>query len=240
MAGMLLTSTLGTVLFLPVLQVKVCGRVQINVCYIQELGIKNAWCTGWSNAEGSGRTGWCQVEPFHCLPSRLTKGHADHSLHLGVGGCLTADGRERRVHQISVAQKFVLLWMMRVMMILTAAVPINLSLPFIFLAPILCCHFKKRYLPSAADGTAKQSVWVALGDVIGCVVVRELVGGQVLVMSVKPRDEEAGTPWGHSNVRHNFGYRGPLPLFSGVSWHLLKRKRRGGRVTAGSMCQVRL
>lgn len=74
---------------------------------------------------------------------------------------------------------------------------------------------------------------MAFSDVIGQVVVRRLGGGQVFIVSIKPWEEEARTPWGHSNVRHNFGYRGPLPLFSGVSWHLLKRKSRGGRVTAG-------
>ncbi len=74
---------------------------------------------------------------------------------------------------------------------------------------------------------------MALSNVIGWVVVRILGGGQVLIVSVEPRDEKARTPWGHSNVRHNFGYRGPLPLFSGVSWHLLKRKRRRGGSHSG-------
>lgn len=114
-----------------------------------------------------------------------------------------------------------------------AGVPFAISVSLIFLPPVFGSHFKKRHLASPANWTSQQILQVALGNVIG-VVVGKLGGGQVFVVSVEPRDEEAGTPWGHSNVRHNFGYRGPLPLFSGVSWHLLKRKRRGGRVTAGT------
>lgn len=123
-----------------------------------------------------------------------------------------------------------------------AAVPIAFSVWFIVLPPVLRRHFKKGHLPTSDYGTPQQILQVALGDVIGRVVVRELVWGQLFVVSVEPWDEEAGTPWGHSNVRDNFGYRGPLPLFSGVSWHLYQRKRRGGRVTAGTglphQCEV--
>lgn len=110
-----------------------------------------------------------------------------------------------------------------------AAVLLAVPVPFVFLSPVLRSHFQEgHHLASAAVRTSQQSLQVALGDRIGQVVVRELRWGQVLVVSVEARDEESGAPWGHSNVRHNFGYRGPLPLFSGVCWHLLKRKRRGG------------
>lgn len=235
MASMLLASTLVAVVLSPVLQVKVHGRVQVNVCDIQELCVEDAGHTGWSDTEGRGRAGWRQVQPLHRLPRRLAESHADHPLHLRDGGHLGADGRQRGVHQISVGQKFVMLRMVRVAVVVVgAAVPFAVSVPFIFLPPILCSHFKKGHLRSPANWTSQQSLQVALSDVIGRVVVRELGGGQVFVVFVEPRDEETGTPWGHSNVRHNFGYRGPLPLFSGVSWHLLKRKRRGGRVTAGT------
>lgn len=90
-------------------------------------------------------------------------------------------------------------------MVVGAAVPFAVSVPLVFLAPVLGGHFKKGYLSSPPNGTAQQSLQVAVSDVIGRVVVRELGGGQVFVVSVEPRDEEAGTPWGHSNVRHNFG-----------------------------------
>jgi len=223
----------------PVFQVKVHGRVQVNVCDIQELCVEDAGPTGGSDAEGRGRAGRRQVQPLHRLPRQLAESHADHPLHLG--GHFGAHRWQRDVHQISIGQKFVLLGMVRLVVVVVvmvvvvgAAVPFAVSVSFIFQPPVLASHFKKSRLPSTADWTSQQILQVALSDVIGRVAVRQLGGGQVLVVSVKPRDEEAGTPWGHSNVRHNFGYRGPLPLFSGVSWHLLKRKRRGGRVTAGT------
>lgn len=232
---MLLTSTLAAVTLSPVLQVKVHGRVQVNVCDIQELCVEDAGSTGWSDTKGHGWAGWRQVQPLHRLPRRLAESHADHPLHLWDSGHLGADGRQRGVHQIPVGHKFVLLGMMRVAVVVVgAAVPFAVSVPFIFLPHVLGCHFKKGHLSSPAYWTSQQSLQVALSDVIGRVVVRELGGRQLFVVAVEPRDEETGTPWGHSNVRHNFGYRGPLPLFSGVSWHLLKRKRRGGRVTAGT------
>lgn len=203
MACLLLASTCAAVLHSPVLQVKVHGRVQVNVCDIQKLCVENAGPAGRSNAEGHGRAGGRQVQPLHRLPRRLAEGHADHPLHLGDGGHL-ADGRQRRVHQVSVGQKFVLLGMVGVAVV-GAAVPFVVSVPLVFLAPFLGGHFKKGYHSSPPNVTAQQSLQVAVSDVIGRVVVRELGGGQVFVVSVEPRDEEAGTPWGHSNVRHNFG-----------------------------------
>lgn len=113
--------------------------------------------------------------------------------------------------------------------VLGATIPFSLSAPSLFQTSILRSHFKEGHLPSPANWTPQQSLQVTLSDVIGRVVVRGLGGVQLFVVTVEPRDEEAGTPWGHSNVRHNFGYRGPLPLFSGVSRHLLKRKRREGQ-----------
>lgn len=110
-----------------------------------------------------------------------------------------------------------------------AAVLLTVPVPFVLLSPVLRSHFQKgHHLASTAVRTSQQSLQVALGDRIGQGVVRELRWGQVLVVSVEARDEESWAPWGHSNVRHNFGYRGPFPLFSGVCRHLLKRKRRGG------------
>lgn len=110
-----------------------------------------------------------------------------------------------------------------------AAVLLTVPVPFVLLSPVLRSHFQKgHHLASTAVRTSQQSLQVALGHRIGQGVVRELRWGRVLVVSVEARDEESWAPWGHSNVRHNFGYRGPLPLFSGVCRHLLKRKRRGG------------
>lgn len=80
------------------------------------------------------------------------------------------------------------------MVIVGAAVHFAVSVPLIFLAPLLCGHFKKGYLSSPPNGTAQQSLQMAVSDVIGRVVIRELGGGQVFVVSVEPRDEEAGTP----------------------------------------------
>lgn len=120
---------------------------------------------------------------------------------------------------------------MRVMAVATvrAAVLLTVPVPFVLLSPVLRSHFQKgHHLASTAVRTSQQSLQVALGHRIGQGVVRELRWGRVLVVSVEARDEESWAPWGHSNVRHNFGYRGPLPLFSGVCRHLLKRKRRGG------------
>lgn len=114
------------------------------------------------------------------------------------------------------------------MEVVWAAVLFTVSVPFIFLPPVLAGHLKKRHLDSSARWTSQQSLQMALGNGNGRLVIGELSRRQVFVVSVEPRDEEAGTPWGHSNVRHNFGYRRPLPLFSGVCWHLFKRKRRGG------------
>lgn len=189
---------------------EVHGRVQVNVCDIQELCVEDAGAGGRSHTEGCGRAGRRQVQPLHRLPRRLAEGHAHHPLNFWAGRHLGGDRRQRRVHQLSVGQKFV------------------------SPRPVLGDHFKKRHFPSSAKWTSEESLQVTLGDVTGRVVVRELGRGQVFVVSVKPRDEEAGTPWGHSNVRYNFVYTGPLPLFSGVSWHLLRRNRRGGRVTAGT------
>lgn len=70
-----------------------------------------------------------------------------------------------------------------------AAVAFAVSVPFVFLDPVLGSHFEKGHLPRAANGIAQQSLQVALGDVIGRVVVRELGGGQLFVVSVEPRDE---------------------------------------------------
>lgn len=112
--------------------------------------------------------------------------------------------------------------------IVRAAILFTISVPFIFLSPVLGSHFWKSHLACPARWAPQQSLQVALGNGIGRLVERQLGEGQVLVMSMEPRDEEAGAPWGHSNVRHNFGYRGPLSLFFGICWHLLKRKRRGG------------
>lgn len=114
-----------------------------------------------------------------------------------------------------------------VAVVIGATVSIPVSVPFVFLPSLLSSHFKKGYLPTTANGTAQQSVQVAVSDMIGRLVIRKLRRGQVLIVSVEPWDDEAGAPWGHSNVRHNFGYRRSLPLFSGVSWHLLKRKGTG-------------
>ena len=235
MASLWLASPCDRVMLLsPVLQVEVHGRVQVHVCDIQELCVEDAGATGWGDAEGRGWTGRHQVQPLHRLPRRLAERHADHPLNLREGGHLVADGRQRGVHLISAGHEFVLWWMVRVAVVVVgAAVPFALSVPLV-IDPVLGSHFKKGHFPSPADWTPKQSLQVALRDVIAWVVVRLLCGVQVLIVAVEPWDEEAGIPWGHSNVRHNFGYRGPLPLFSGVSWHLFKRKRRGGRVTAGS------
>lgn len=207
----------------PVLQMKVHGRVQVNVCNIQELCVENAGHVGLSHVEGVGGVGWCQVQPLHSLPRRLTEGHADHPLDLRDGGHLVAKRRQRGVHHISVCQKFVLMQMMRVAVVVLGAVTVSISVPFIFLASVTFHHFAHVSCPT--DGIAKQRLQVALSVVVGCVVVRELDGRVVVIVPVEPRDEHAGTPWGHSNVRHNFGYRDLLPFFSGISGHLLKGKR---------------
>lgn len=152
----------------PLLQVEVHGRVQVNVCYIQELCVKDAGPAGRSHAEGGGGTGWRQVQPLHCFPRRLAEGHADHPLHLG--GRLGTDRRQRGVHQISAGQNFVLLRVVRmavvveVVVVVGAAVRFAISVPFVFVAPILSRHLN---LSPAADGTAQQSLQVALYNVIG-------------------------------------------------------------------------
>lgn len=131
-----------------------------------------------------------------------------------------------------------MLGMLRVAVeVMQATVFLAVLAPFLFLPPILGSHFKKGCLPSSARRTSKQSLQVALGDRIGRVVKRELSRVQMLVESVEPWGAVSWAPWGHSNVRHNFGYRGPLPLFSGICWHLLKRKRRGRRGAGSQQVQ---
>lgn len=61
MACLLLASTWVAVSLSPVLQVKVHGRVQVNVCDIQELCVENAGPAGGSNTEGRGWAGRRQV-----------------------------------------------------------------------------------------------------------------------------------------------------------------------------------
>ena len=189
-AVLLLASTAVVMLLSPVLQVEVHSRVQVNVCDIQELCVEDAGATGWSNAEGRGRAGRHQVQPLHCFPRRLAERHADHPLHLGEGGHLGAGGRQGGLHLISVGQKFVLWGMVRVAVVVVgAAVPFALPVPFVFQAPVLRSHFKKGHLPSPAVGASQQSHQVALADVIGRVVVRGLGGVQVLIVTVEPWDE---------------------------------------------------
>lgn len=78
--------------------------------------------------------------------------------------------------------------------VVRAAVAFTVSVPFVLLPCVFRCHFKKGHLSSPADWAAQQSLQMTFSDVIGRVVIRELGGGQVFVVSVEPRDEEAGTP----------------------------------------------
>ena len=125
-----------------------------------------------------------------------------------------------------------------VMVVVGAGVPIPSAVHFVFLPGLLSGHLEKGDLAPPANGAAEQGLQVAVRDVSGRVVIREVRGGLVVVEAVERWKDAAGASWGHSKVRHNFGYTGPL--LSGVSWHLLKRRRRregrrgGGGVTAKS------
>lgn len=48
-----------------------------------------------------------------------------------------------------------------------AAIPFAISVPFVFLPPVLSRHFEKGHLPSPANWTSQQILQVALSDVIG-------------------------------------------------------------------------
>lgn len=63
--------------------------------------------------------------------------------------------------------------------------------------------------------------------------------GQVFIESVKPRDAESRAHLRYIHMRSTFGVGGPLPVFFGIRWHLLKRKRNTGAqpsFTGASCC----
>lgn len=53
------------------------------------------------------------------------------------------------------------------MVVVGAAIPFAISVPFVFLPPVLSRHFEKGHLPSPANWTSQQILQVALSDVIG-------------------------------------------------------------------------
>lgn len=223
--------------FSPVLQMKVHSRVQVNVCDIQELCIEYAGSAGRSDAEGRGWVGWGEIQPLHCLPGCLAESHTHHPLHLWDAQQLGAEWRQGRVHQVSVGQNLLMLGELEVTVeIVWAAVFFVLSGSFVLLSPVLSGWFNQWHLPSAIGPTSQHNIELVVVHGIGQLAEGVLDGAQVFIESVEPGDAQSRA---HIYMRRTFGDGGPLPLFFGICWHLLKRKRRRvARVLFTCVCLV--